>query len=163
VIKRLFVALLVVVWIGCIWCRGAAAQAGPDCNTRIANGNVVGYAITAPYGGYDCDDVDGLIICKINTNHCAPAAAPGEDCPRCNAMNTPQASKPISLLTGNTYIEETDVRIPGLSSGLSLVRTWNSAWPSTQSAFQIGLFGPNWRSNFEERVFLGSDNYVKYG
>ncbi len=35
-------------------------------------------------------------------------------------------------------------------------------WPATQSAYQVGLFGPNWRSNFEERVFLGSDNYVKY-
>jgi YD repeat-containing protein len=35
-------------------------------------------------------------------------------------------------------------------------------WPSTQSAFQVGLFGPNWRSNYEERVFLGSDNYMKY-
>jgi YD repeat-containing protein len=35
-------------------------------------------------------------------------------------------------------------------------------WPSTQLASQIGYFGPNWRSNFEERVFLGSDNYIKY-
>ena len=24
------------------------------------------------------------------------------------------------------------------------------------------MFGPNWRSTFEERVFVGSDNYVKY-
>jgi YD repeat-containing protein len=54
------------------------------------------------------------------------------------------------------------VRIPGLGGGLSLVRTWNSQWPATQSAFQVGLFGPHWRSNFEERVFLGSDNYMKY-
>jgi YD repeat-containing protein len=36
-------------------------------------------------------------------------------------------------------------------------------WPATQSAFQIGLFGPNWRSTYEERVFVGSDNYIKYG
>jgi len=35
-------------------------------------------------------------------------------------------------------------------------------WPSTQSAFQVGLFGPNWRSTYEERVFVGSDNYIKY-
>jgi YD repeat-containing protein len=27
---------------------------------------------------------------------------------------------------------------------------------------QQGLFGPNWRSNFEERVFVGSDGYMKY-
>jgi hypothetical protein len=24
------------------------------------------------------------------------------------------------------------------------------------------MFGPNWRSTYEERVFLGSDNYIKY-
>jgi len=24
------------------------------------------------------------------------------------------------------------------------------------------MFGPNWRSTYEERVFLGSDNYMKY-
>ncbi len=42
-------------------------------------------------------------------------------------------------------------------------RTWNSLWPPTQAAYQIGIFGPNWRSTFEERVFLGSDHYMKYG
>jgi len=35
-------------------------------------------------------------------------------------------------------------------------------WPATLSAYQIGLFGPNWRSNFEERLFVGSDHYLKY-
>jgi YD repeat-containing protein len=29
-------------------------------------------------------------------------------------------------------------------------------------AFQTGLFGPNWRSTYEERIFSGGDNYVKY-
>ena len=72
------------------------------------------------------------------------------------------AGSPISLASGNTYIQQTDIRLPGLSNGLGLIRTWNSMWPSTQSAFEVGIFGPNWRSNFEERVFVGSDNYVKY-
>jgi YD repeat-containing protein len=35
-------------------------------------------------------------------------------------------------------------------------------WPATQITYQIGLFGPNWRSTYEERVFVGSDNYMKY-
>jgi YD repeat-containing protein len=29
-------------------------------------------------------------------------------------------------------------------------------------ASQVGLFGPNWRSTYEERVFLGSDGYMRY-
>ena len=69
---------------------------------------------------------------------------------------------PISLASGNTFIEQADLKIPGLAGGLSLVRTWNSVWPPTQSTFQVGLFGPNWRSTYEERIFLGFDNYIKY-
>jgi YD repeat-containing protein len=26
----------------------------------------------------------------------------------------------------------------------------------------LGLFGPNWKSTYEERVYVGSDNYLKY-
>lgn len=57
---------------------------------------------------------------------------------------------------------ETDLRIPGLGGGLTLARTWNSVWPSTESAWRQGLFGPNWRSTYEERVFTGTDGYMKY-
>lgn len=88
---------------------------------------------------------------------CAAAAGAFEvhsDCPNC--------SRQISLADGNTVIEETDVRLPGLGGGISLGRRWNSRWPVTQTSFQIGLFGPNWRSTFEERVFLGNDHYMKY-
>jgi YD repeat-containing protein len=88
---------------------------------------------------------------------CPPPNGPKEvkkDCPYC--------AHPISLANGNTYIEQIDIRIPGLSNGLTLARRWNSQWPSTQTASQVGLFGPNWRSTYEERVFVGSDNYIKY-
>jgi YD repeat-containing protein len=101
------------------------------------------------------------VICSYLNSACRPAAATSETAP--GPCTQCQGGHPISLVSGNTFIEEADVRIPGLSNGLTLNRTWNSMWPSTQSAFQIGLFGPNWRSNFEERVFLGSDNYMKYG
>ena len=45
---------------------------------------------------------------------------------------------------------------------MSLARTWNSAWPASQSTFQVGIFGPNWRSTYEERILMGLDNYIKY-
>jgi len=108
-----------------------------------------------PKGVFNCQTFMWSITCQINNSNCAPA--PPEVKNFCF-----KGSSPICLNDGNTYIEETDVRIPGLGGGLSLVRTWNSIWPSTQSASQVGLFGPNWRSNFEERVFVGSDNYIKY-
>jgi YD repeat-containing protein len=45
---------------------------------------------------------------------------------------------------------------------VTLARTWNSKWPTTQTGFASGLFGLNWRSTYEERVFMGSDGSMKY-
>jgi YD repeat-containing protein len=98
-----------------------------------------------------------LFFCSCPKAACAPSASKVEVKNHCDT-----GSNPVCLADGNTYIEETDLRIPGLGGGLSLVRTWNSQWPSTQTATQVGLFGPNWRSTYEERVFVGSDSYIKY-
>jgi YD repeat-containing protein len=115
-----------------------------------------------PPGVFGCQP-SGLwsVVCLLLNSHCTAAAGPAETAP--GPCTKCLGGGPISLVSGNTFIEDDDVRIPGLSNGLTLVRTWNSMWPSTQSALQIGMFGPNWRSNYEERVFLGSDNYMKYG
>jgi YD repeat-containing protein len=108
-----------------------------------------------------------LAVCIAPSPACAPAEAPYEDCPTCNAARNgqtppPVGGHPINLATGNTYIRQQDLTVPGLGGGLTQVRTWNSKWPYTQTASQVGMFGPNWRSTYEERVFLGSDNYMKY-
>lgn len=86
---------------------------------------------------------------------------PPDWCPNCGQGGA-SAGHPINLTNGNTYIKQTDVRIPGLGGGLNLDRTWNSMWPTSVSAFQTGLFGPNWRSTYEERVFAGSGEYSGY-
>ena len=73
------------------------------------------------------------------------------------------AGHPINLTNGNTFIDETDVRVPGLGTGLRLDRRWNSLWPPIlQGAPQTGMFGFNWRSTYEERVFPGSGDAVNY-
>jgi YD repeat-containing protein len=90
---------------------------------------------------------------------CSPPAGAGEGCPGCAGL---AAGKPINLATGNTYIEQNDLRIPGLGGGLALMRTWNSAWPASLATFEIGIFGANWRSTYEERIVMGLDNYPKY-
>ena len=79
-------------------------------------------------------------------------------CPKCNN----HAGEPINLTNGNTYIEETDVRVLGLGGGLALDRVWNSMWPTVLINFQTGMFGLNWRSTYEERVFAGSGAYSGY-
>jgi YD repeat-containing protein len=135
------------------------AQTSNPCTDWVGNGCIFGpYVWSSCPGWFNCL-LEGpyLIVCHAMNSACAPAAGRIEACPNC-----PSGGGPISLANGNTWIEEVDARIPGLSGGLTLVRRWNSVWPSTQTAFQVGFFGPNWRSNFEERVFLGSDNYIKY-
>jgi YD repeat-containing protein len=95
--------------------------------------------------------------CTIPNNLCAPPAGTSESpCSGCSG------GSPIDLATGNTYIDQVDMHLPGIGGGLGLRRRWNSMWPASQTALQQGLFGPNWRSNFEERVFVGSDGYMKY-
>ena len=98
-------------------------------------------------------------MCYYNTKGCAPPGAAQETpaCPQCVL-----AGKPISLSTGNTFIRQIDIRLAGSGGGLLLTRTWNSLWPSTQSGSKDGMFGSQWRSNYEERVFVGSDGYIKY-
>jgi YD repeat-containing protein len=93
----------------------------------------------------------------------APPVPPLETAPGKKSCDTePVCSSPISLASGNTYVEQTDIRIPGLAGGLTLSRTWNSMWPATQTATQAGVFGPNWRSTYEERIFTQGDGTIKY-
>jgi YD repeat-containing protein len=102
-----------------------------------------------PAGAYDCAPVGGFTSeCVVNT--CVPP------CPECDA----QSSKPVHLATGDTYITQTDVRIPGLGGGLALSRSWHSIPFSSRST--LGMFGPNWTSSFEENVFVDTGNVVTY-
>lgn len=79
-------------------------------------------------------------------------------CPKCKD----HGGGPINFTNGNTYIEENDVRVLGLGGGLALDRVWNSMWPAVLTGFQTGMFGLNWRSTYEERLFAGSGSYNGY-
>ena len=144
----------------CAYSMDATAQGSQSCG--------IGWYCSL-YGGVPCSPTPpptalkpcynlspGIFVCQVPTSACY-RGNPEEPCPRCTT-----AGKPISLATGNTYIEQTDVSVPGLGGGLSLVRTWNSKLPPIQGASVVGMFGPMWRSTYEERIFVGSDGYFKY-
>ncbi len=77
--------------------------------------------------------------------------------------NDVSCGQPINLATGNTYISQTDVKkLPGTGPGLTLKRIWNSLWPSDEPDSTVGLFGPRWRSTYEENVHLASDGMWAY-
>jgi YD repeat-containing protein len=116
-----------------------------------------------PKGTVCCTPPGGAMFntyCNVPTKACKVSAK--ETCLSCNQGKTAQAASPIDLATGNTYISQLDINIPGLGGGLSLARTWNSLLPVTWTAY-LGMFGINWRSNYEERlVYSGPDGYLKY-
>ena len=153
-IRKVFVLVLVLIALTIAFVGSTSAQSGNSCvsYTTIAFVYVPQGFSCVPWGYFVF-----LQICKFQNTSCAPPTAPSQTCPTC-----PSAGHPISLATGNTFIQQTDLRIPGLGNGLSLVRTWNSQWPSSESASQVGLFGPNWRSTYEESVSTDSYGYMTY-
>jgi YD repeat-containing protein len=155
-IRKLISALFAIVVLQGMVNVSAEAQTGNNC----AVGRKYFFGEPRLAGSYACSGYPGTYqyVCLVQTSSCSPFAAPQETCPRC-----PNGGGPISLATGNTFIDQVDVALPGLAGGLTLRRTWNSMWPLTQALLQLGMFGPNWRSTFEERIFVGGDNYIKYG
>ena len=153
--------LLVFAFVGtlCVFSPGAVAQSNNSCLAITT----WWFPLSIPTGWSYYGEYPGTYTYLIWAwNATCPPPPP---CPCSVAAGAPPlltAGNPISLATGNTYIEQKDIRIPGLAGGLNLVRRWNSIWPASQSTLQIGLFGPNWRSTYEEQVFVGSDNYIKY-
>jgi len=154
--------VFVIIVLHCVSSAPVAAQQNGTCIVQYQWCAICGDPLLP--GTIDCvPEITFISVCTVVSSNCAPTAAPQETCPGCGgAAGSAAAGKPINLAYGNTFIAQRDIRVAGLSGGLTLLRTWNSMWPSTQTAFQVGLFGPNWRSNFEERVFVGDDNFVKY-
>src|SRR5258708_13969879 len=148
--------IILALTLLCTWRIGASAQS-LSCKAAVV---CAGYSFDSgclpplPKSAYACGTIAPFQAqCTVNTNACEPAP----ECPNCN-----KGGAPINFANGNTEISQVDLRIPGVGGGLMLVRTWNSVWPVSGSGSIVGLFGPGWRSNFEESVYVGSDQYLKY-
>ncbi|MGH9567436.1 MAG: DUF6531 domain-containing protein, partial [Candidatus Angelobacter sp.] len=98
--------------------------------------------------------------CVIRTYGCGATSTSANDTPCASCSH---GGGPIDFATGNTYIKQSDVSVPGLGGGLNLTRIWNSLLPTNQAAYSF-MFGTNWRSTYEERLILspGTDGYLKY-
>lgn len=168
--KKAFFILLTLLVAEC-WQSGVAVAQTDACSTPVQscifsdpNGPVGSIITRPPVPFQSTPPVNTGPGCSVSTakNYaCAPPNAANEVCPFCNRGATAQAS-PIDLATGNTYVSQADISVPGLGGGLGLSRTWNSLTPSIQNSFP-SMFGPNWRSNYEEKIITNSgDGYLKY-
>ncbi len=148
-IVTLVLVILLPTWLTI----SSQAQIGDCKQSIICFNNSQWYAVCVPPlppGVSECDGFDFTEYCWIPLYDCPPIP-----CPTCNGAT---ASQPIDLATGNTYIEQSDIELPGLGGGLSLKRRWNSS-PGTAS---YGMFGHQWSSNFEEQVYVGDDHMIKH-
>jgi YD repeat-containing protein len=126
------------------------AQANPACRAQYQY-----WAFDPLIPGASCEnEAPFLDLCTVGTSKCTAT------CWEC-LQNTPAAGGPINLANGNVFITQTDITIPGLGGGLNLSRTWNSEWPFGEAA-GAGMFGGNWRSTYEESIFVDGDGLVKY-
>ena len=163
-LKILMALSLVLVLQGLVSPRASAQD---NCKTYDTYCAACGDPVLP--GMHNCEQEAPFIdVCQLPNWKCVPAAAASETAPKCNcagppsSSGTPTGGQPVVLANGDTFIIENDIKLPGLGGGLSLTRRWNSLWPSADSAYQIGMFGPNWRSTYEEQVFVGTDYYFKY-
>jgi YD repeat-containing protein len=162
VTTRNFAVALALGVLICACCVGTAAQscipAGapvPSTNDPCAGwfGYQSGQGPLRP--GAQCVCGTPLSGSGAGTASCFVNLCSKHNCPNCT-----NAGSPINVATGNTFIAETDVKIPGLGGGLTLVRTWNSRLRASLSS--MGMFGPNWRSTYEEHIYVDDDNTIGY-
>jgi YD repeat-containing protein len=154
-IKNFVVALLGVVVV--CFCCGGLAQAQSCLSEPEGNAcfKIYGFQLgqTHLLAGSTCFCGNATTLSETDcwVPLCSKHAA--NTCPWCGGQ-------PISFATGNTSIGQQDIKVPGLGSGLTLARTWNSVLRSSLSS--VGSFGPNWRSTYEERVYVDDDNTIAY-
>jgi hypothetical protein len=142
------------VWWGCGGYDGSN-PAGPDLPDSCAVDAQAAYGGIGPYCAHNWNGGSWSDACFSYYYTSAPPSPPVGGCP-----GDCTGGGPVSLSNGNVYIQETDVRIPGLGNGLTLTRTWNSTW--LEYGPTIGMFGTQWLSTYEEQVFLGDDQTMKY-
>ena len=146
--KRIAVICVLCIFLQGLLSVGSEAQNNSCITHIICFNNSQWFAVCVPVlppGAYNCFGFSFTEYCTIPTPDCAPP------CPTCNGA---EAVQPIDLATGNTYVRQTDVALPGLGGGLNLTRTWNSASATGGS----GMFGRGWKPNFEELVYVDDND-----
>jgi YD repeat-containing protein len=163
--RNISIHVIVLAWV-CLFCLRTPAQTMIPMDQpfsfsgRCVQSNT--FILMAPprIPTWECKQLgDSMVLCEWVDDRCAPPAAQDEtQCQACTAIG----AQPVNLATGNVFITQTDVSLPGRVGGLHLTRTWNSTWPKTQVGMMPFVFGPNWTSTYQERAYVGTDGYVKY-
>ncbi len=151
--ERCFTLILLLLTFSFLFNVRALAQSNMSVGGACLDLVAWGFGYGTPPGG-PCEATESTYPYAYNCYYWNYHCKTGCDGHACGS--------PISLASGNTYIEQNDLAIPGLGGGLQLIRTWNSVWPKSLASYVRPSFGGNWKSNFEERVFSASSGYMTY-
>jgi YD repeat-containing protein len=156
VLVRLFTALVLLCGIsGSLWPQVYPAGCIASVQCQSSNQWWAACAPPLPPGIFNCSGSGWSEVCSVETAQC-PAI-----CQTCQEK-TPHTDAPINLASGDTFFTQSDLRIPGLGGGLSLSRTWHSQFPFGENVPTSGMFGGNWRSTYEELIYVDPGGLVKY-
>jgi YD repeat-containing protein len=150
VAKRIFLKSLAILYVLCVFVTGCEAQTD-SCIAQLQ------YYCGDPQipGATFSNEGSCLAIEFIATNSCHAICW---DC----LLHTVFGGGPINLATGDTFITQSDLTVPGIGGGLSFSRTWHSQFPFGESTPARGMFGGNWRSTYEELIYVDPGGLVKY-
>jgi len=83
---------------------------------------------------------------------------PGTPGPNPSKQSCPVVGLPVSVSTGNAFLSEKDVVIPGVGTSLSFVRTYNSLDAVDGSV--PGVFGMGWTHSYEKSISFPSSGRI---
>jgi RHS repeat-associated protein len=126
---------------------GPGQSSGSFCVSGVSTTQIVSGVVTATLG---TSSQAPVTILPLN-----PDSGPCNDCKN-------QTGQPISVTTGNTWVQQRDYSLPGLGGGLELTRTWNSDWRNVGPLSASGIFGDSWISTYEERLDTSGSAPLKY-
>lgn len=77
---------------------------------------------------------------------------------RPDIRSCPSVGQPVSVATGNVFLDQVDATVPGASlAPLTFIRSYNSA---NTSSGQFGMFGPGWSTSYERKLSLLGNNLL---
>ncbi len=105
----------------CVLSPNAAAQSNNNCLAITT----WWFPLSIPTGSAYSSYPGNLYLSNLGMDRYVSTPTPCRCSGAAGAPPSNTARSPISLATGNTYVQEKDIRISGLGGGLNLVRTWN--------------------------------------
>src|SRR5258708_3452180 len=87
-----------------------------------------------------------------------PPPSPPPTPPNPNTRQCPTVGLPVSVSSGSVFLDQTDAILPGVGSGIQIVRSYNSL--EAVDGSKAGLFGLGWTYSYEKSLSFPSSGQI---